>query len=211
MVVGACLALTVLVGVIVATTSACDSGSRLRPELAVAVVGDSMTAGRDNRVVWPTLLGRRTGMPVANFALPDTGFVADGGGGHAFTHQVDRALAMRPAVVVIVCGQADNAYAGGDAIRTGVVDAVNKVKLAGGRVLVVGPTWYEVPIPSTVQSVSDAVREAAAGADVPFLDALDPPWLTPVLMARDVNGPNDDGQSVIADHIAAWLRTEVLT
>jgi hypothetical protein len=43
---------------------------------------------------------------------------------------------------------------------------------------------------------------------VPFLGALDPPWLTRDLMRMDLSGPTDEGQSAIADRVAAWLRTE---
>jgi hypothetical protein len=44
---------------------------------------------------------------------------------------------------------------------------------------------------------------------VPFLDALNPPWLTRDEMQVDLSGPDDEGQSVIADKVGAWLRNEV--
>ena len=70
--------------------------------------------------------------------------------------------------------------------------------------------WYESPVPKSLQRVNDAVRKVAEEAGVPFLDALDPPLLTKDLMFRDLSGPSDEGQSVIADKITAWLRTQVL-
>lgn len=179
------------------------------PPLSVAVVGDSYTAGIQNRVVWPTLLAQRTGWSVANFALPDAGFVADGRGGHAFTYQVDRAQGAHPRVIVIVGGLADDGFADMGPVRVGAIDAINKIKLGGQRALVVGPTWYETPVPESVVHVSNAVRKVADEAGVPYLDALDPPWLTRDQMRPDLSGPTDEGQSVIADKIAAWLRTEV--
>ncbi|ORV34880.1 hypothetical protein AWB99_01980 [Mycolicibacterium confluentis] len=178
-------------------------------EVSVAVIGDSLTAGGLNRVVWPTLLAARTGWSVANFALPDAGFVADGRGGHAFTYQVDRARAMHPRVVLFMTGGADNGLPEMDAVRMGALDAINKVITAGERALVIGPTWYESPVPEQVRRVSAAVAKASAEVGAPFLDALDPPWLTPQLMHPDASGPTDAGQSVIADKVAAWLRTEV--
>jgi hypothetical protein len=176
--------------------------------LDIAVVGDSYTSGRLNKVVWPTLLAQRTGWSVANFALPGTGFAADGAGGQAFTWQVDRALAARPRAVLIVGGYEDGRFAGTGNIERSAVDGINKVIRAGKQVLVVGPTWYEVPIPPTVAAVSAETRKAAEHSNTPFLNALNPPWLNLGQMLPDRSGPNDDGQSVIADKLAAWLRTQ---
>lgn len=215
---GACRALLVVpVAVMLVTELAAASVIALTADreaaqvspMSIAVVGDSYTAGIKNRVVWPTLLAQRTGWPVSNFALPDTGFVADGRGGHAFTYQVDRAQGAHPRVIVIVGGLADDGFADMGPVSVGAIDAINKIKLGGQRALVVGPTWYETPIPESVVRVSNAVRKVADEAGVPYLDALDPPWLTRDQMRPDLSGPTDEGQSVIADKIAAWLRTEV--
>jgi hypothetical protein len=177
--------------------------------LSIAVIGDAYAAGSNNRVVWPTLLAQRTGWSVANFALPGAGFAADGQGGQAFTFQVDRAQGADPQTIVMVAGVADQAFAGSGYVGQGAVDAINKIKLSGLRTLVVGPTWYETPVPAEVTSVADEIHKAADDAGVPFLDALNPPWLTPDQMQPDFTGPTDQGQSVIADKVAAWLRTEV--
>ena len=173
------------------------------------MVGDSYAAGSNNRVVWPTLLAQRTGWSVANFALPGAGYVADGQGGHAFTYQVDRAQGSHPQVVLIVGGIADTGLADNEPVKVGAIDAINKIKLGAEEALVVGPTWYMTPVPVSVRRLSDAIQKTAADARVPYLDALDPPWLTRALMQPDLSGPTDEGQSVIADKIAAWLRVEV--
>jgi lysophospholipase L1-like esterase len=177
--------------------------------MSIAVIGDSYTAGIQNQVVWPTLLAQRTGWSVSNFALPNAGFVADGLGGHAFTYQVDRAQAANPRVILIVGGLADDELPDTEPVTVAAIDVINKIKVGGQRALVVGPTWYETPVPGSVKGVSNAIRNVAEKAEVPYLDALDPPWLTRDLMQPDLSGPTDDGQSVIADKIAAWLRTEV--
>ena len=175
----------------------------------IAVVGGSYTAGINNRTVWPTLLAQRTGWAVANFALPGAGFVADGQGGHAFTYQVDRAQGLHPQIILIVGGLADDGFADMGPVNVSALDTINKIKVGGQRPLIVGPTWYETPVPESVTRVSEAVAKVAEGAGVPFLNALDPPWLTPSQMRPDLSGPTDEGQSVMADKIAAWLRTEV--
>jgi hypothetical protein len=177
--------------------------------LTIAVVGDSLTAGSNNQVVWPTLLAQRTGWAVANFALPGAGFAADGRGGYSFPHQVDRALQVHPEVVLFIGGVDDGSYAWTGAIGSAVTDALNKVKLAGPQALVVGPTWYGATVPKAMTVVSDEIGQASEKADVPFLNALNPPWLTIDQMQPNLGGPNDQGQSVIADKVAAWLRTEV--
>ena len=179
--------------------------------LSIAVIGDTFTAGELNGVVWPTLLARRTGWTFSNFALPDAGFAADGRGGHAFTHQVDRALAARPGVILIVAGQADNGVQNMGLVAMGVRDALNKAIRSGSRVLVVGPTWYESPVPEKVDTVSATVARIAEETGVPFLRATDPPWLDASQMGPNLHSPNDVGQSVIADEIAAWLPTELAT
>jgi GDSL-like Lipase/Acylhydrolase family len=178
--------------------------------LTIAVVGDQNTAGIKNRVVWPTLMAARTGWSVSNFALPEAGFAADGMGGQAFTYQVDRAQADRPQLILLVTGTADASVPEMEAVTVGAVDAINKIIRGGEQVAVVGPIWYETPVPDSVWRVNEAVRGAANQAGVPFFDALDPPLLTKRLMHSDLSGPSDQGQLVIADKIAAWLRTQVV-
>ncbi len=181
-----------------------------RAPLAIAVVGDQNTAGIKNRVVWPTLMAARTGWSVSNYALPEAGFAADGMGGQAFSYQVDRAQAGRPQLILLVTGTADASVPEMEAVTVGATDAINKIIRGGGQAAVVGPIWYETPVPDSVWRVNDAVRKAAAQVGVPFFDALEPPLLTKDLMHADLSGPSDDGQSVIADKIAAWLRTGVV-
>lgn len=181
-----------------------------QPPVTVAVVGDQFTAGIKNRVVWPTLMAARTGWSVSNYAIPEAGFAADGMGGQAFSFQVDRAQAAGPRVILLVTGTADASVPETEAVTVGATDAINKVIRGGEQVAVVGPFWYETPVPDSVRQVNDAVQKVAAQAGVPFLDALDPPLLTRDLMHDDLTGPSDQGQSVTADKIAAWLRTEVV-
>ena len=126
--------------------------------LTIAVVGDQNTAGIKNRVVWPTLMAARTGWSVSNFALPEAGFAADGMGGQAFTYQVDRAQAGRPQLILLVTGTADASVPEMEAVTVGAADAINKIIRGGEQVAVVGPIWYETPVPDSVWRVNDAVR-----------------------------------------------------
>jgi hypothetical protein len=178
--------------------------------VTIAVVGDQTTAGIKNRAVWPTLMADRTGWSVSNFALPEAGFAADGMGGQAFSFQVDRAQSAHPQIIVLVTGTADASVPEPEAVTLGAVEAINKIVRGGEQAAIVGPIWYETPVPDSVLQVNVAVQSAAAQAGVPFLNAVDPPLLTRDLMHSDLSGPSDQGQSVIADKVAAWLRAEVV-
>jgi lysophospholipase L1-like esterase len=180
-----------------------------QPPLTIAVVGDQNTAGIKNRVVWPTLMAARTGWSVSNFAIPEAGFAADGMGGQSFSYQVDRAQAAHPQVILFVTGTADASIPEMEAVTVGAVEALNKVIRGGEQAAAVGPIWYESPVPDSVLRLNEAVQTAAKQAGVPFFNAIDPPLLTPALMHPDLTGPSDEGQSVIADKVASWLRTEV--
>jgi lysophospholipase L1-like esterase len=181
-----------------------------RAPLSIAVVGDQNTAGLNNRVVWPTLMAKRTGWSVSNYALPEAGFAADGTGAQTFSYQVDRAQAGHPQVILLVAGTADASVQEMEAVTIGAVDAINKVIRGGEQAAVVGPIWYETPVPDSVGSVNDAVQRVAELVGVPYFNAVEPPLLTRDLMHSDLTGPSDEGQSVIADKVAAWLRAQVV-
>lgn len=196
-----------------------DGSAATTTRLHIAVVGDDYSAGSRNREVWPTLMADRTGWTVSNFALPGSGYAADGAGGHAFTYQVDRARASRPDIILIVGGLEDTGFADPEPdeagpvpagpIEVGATDAIRKVVLGGERPLVVGPTWYAAPAPAEVTWVSNEVRSVAQALGVPYTDASDPPWLTADLMQPEMSAPTDEGQSVLADRMIDWIRSVV--
>ncbi|ABK73885.1 hypothetical protein LI99_29440 [Mycolicibacterium smegmatis] len=195
---------------VLASTLAWTPATAGVPPVTIAVIGDQNTAGIKNRVVWPTLMAARNGWSVSNYALPESGFAADGMGGQAFRYQVERAQAQHPRVILLMTGTADASVPEMTAVTVGAVEAINKVIRGGQQVAVVGPFWYETPVPESVRRVDDAVRKAAAQTGVPYFDALDPPLFTRAQMHPDRTGPSDEGQSIAADKIATWLRTQVL-
>lgn len=193
-----------------ASTVAGGAAPQQEAPLSIAVVGDQNTAGINNMDVWPTLMAQRTGWSVSNYALPEAGFAASGTGGQSFRFQVDRAQAGRPQVILFVTGTADASVPESEAVTIGAFDAINKAIRGGQTVAVVGPIWYETPVPDSIWHVNDAVQKVAEVAGAPFFDAVDPPLLTKELMFPDLSGPSDAGQSVIADKLAAWLRSQVV-
>ncbi|SEL12342.1 SGNH/GDSL hydrolase family protein [Rhodococcus maanshanensis] len=201
--------LAVTAAVAMASAIALRGDADVPQPLRIAVVGDDYAAGTQNRVVWPTLLAERTGWAVSNFALPGAGYAADGRGGYAFTYQVDRAQGAGPDIILVVGGLQDTGFPDAGPIKVGAAAVVDKAVLGGERLLVIGPTWYETPVPDSVRRVSDAVRGVADSAGISFREAIDPPWLTTDVMLPDLAGPTDAGQSVLADTIAEWVRAEV--
>jgi lysophospholipase L1-like esterase len=198
-----------VVELVLASAIAGYAAPQPRPPLSIAVIGDQNTAGLNNRVVWPTLMAERTGWSVSNYALPEAGFAADGSGRQDFSYQVDRAQAGHPRVILLVAGTADASVQQMEAVTVGAVDAINKVIRGGQQVAVVGPIWYETPVPDSIWRVNDAIQKVAEKAGVPYFNAVDPPLLTKGMMHLDLYGPSDEGQSAIADRIADWLRTQV--
>ncbi len=191
------------------------SGATPQPQerhgpLSIAVLGDQITAGINNRVVWPTLLAAKTGWSVSNYALPEAGFAADGAGCHTFGYQVDRAQAGRPRMLLFLTGTADASVQEPEAVTIGALDAINKALRGGQQVAVIGPVWYETPVPESVWRANDAIEKVARSVGVPFLNAVDPPLIPKKLMLPDLSGPSDAAQSLIADKVAAWLRTQVV-
>ena len=63
-------------------------------------------------------------------------------------------MQAHPQIIVIASGVADQDFAGTGDVGWGAIDAINRIKLAGQRALVIGPTWYETPVPASVASVS---------------------------------------------------------
>jgi hypothetical protein len=137
------------------------------------------------------------------------GFAAEDQGAQAFSYQADRAQEAHPEIIVIMGGLADRGFAGKASVGVGAVDAINKIKLGGGRALVIAPMWYGTTIRMSVTSVSDEIHVVAQGAGVPYFNALHPPWLTTDQMQPEISSPTDEGQSAIADRVPARLRTEV--
>jgi hypothetical protein len=76
------------------------------------------------------------------------------------------------------------------------IDVINKIILGGQQALVVGLTWYQTPVSEPLVLVNEVVRKVAENAGVPYLDVLDPPWLT----RSDAGRPKrTDGRGTIRD------------
>ena len=177
-------------------------------QLRIAVIGDQYSSGMKNETVWPILVAERTGWAVANFAQPYAGYDTPGTDGHTFANQVDRALAAGVDVIVLAGGGGD-VKSTDAAVAASVREILKKITLSGDVALIVGPTWYRPEIPVSVRRIADTLHKVAEETAVPYLDALNPPWLTAAQMQPDLRSPTDEGQSVLAGRIAQWLGTEV--
>ena len=200
--------------------------------LLIATVVGAQTDTRDAKLLWPAAVRRSSVTPTPREATtgwcgrpcwhsePDGRwpisrcltqvYAADGQGGHAFTYQVDRAQQAHPR------GHRDSRRRRRRGIcrhrrrRRGSPStrSTKSSSAASGRSSSARPGTRRRSRCQSTQ-LSDEIRKVADDAGVPYLDALDPPWLTPDQMQPDLSGPTDEGQSVIADKVAAWLRTEL--
>ncbi|REE73017.1 lysophospholipase L1-like esterase [Rhodococcus wratislaviensis] len=167
----------------------------------LTVLGDSITGGSHNNVVWPDLLAAKRTWYVNNIAEGSTGYSA--GENKAFPFKVDDAVATTPDVIMVV-GSRNDVYnpelVGPAAAR---VYADLKAKAPNVPIFVVGPIWDNKQPPPAMLSVNASIRQAAQNAGLLFIDALAENWLgDPTLIQKDDRvHPTDAGQQVLADHI----------
>ena len=171
----------------------------------LAVIGDSYSAGANNKVKWPTLLAKSRGWYVNNVASGGTGYVADPE--TSFPTKGGQATEKDPDIV-IVAGSRNDQYAPRAAVyaaATGLY-AELKEKAPQAQIVVIGPMWdSSAPTPGVIEA-NIATRDAAAAAGLPFLDALAGNWLADrSLVQADNTHPTDDGQRVIFERIDEFV------
>ncbi|GGG09355.1 hypothetical protein GCM10007304_24280 [Rhodococcoides trifolii] len=176
-------------------------------QAAVAVIGDSFSAGSDNDVVWPEVLAERYGWGLENASQGGAGYVAGDGVLGTFTDQVD-AVVANPVDVVLVVGSENDVDADPSAVGVAASDLYRRLELEApsARVVVIGPIWSVGDPPPELTPVGDAVRSAAESAQLSYVDPLPLRWLAdPTLIQDDGDHPTDAGQAQLADDIADAL------
>ena len=154
-------------------------------------------------------MAERTGWSVANFALPDAGFVADGRAGTPSPTRWIARKAAHPRVILIVGGTRRHRTADtGRGHASAPSTRSTRSSVGGQQALVVGPTWYETPVPECGRrACRTSVRKAAEETGVPLPRC---PRSAVADQGSDAGRPKrteDEGQSALADRIAAWLRS----
>lgn len=173
------------------------------PVHVIAALGDSMTAGSKNEVIWPTVASEKLGVDV----------IVKATGGSAYTQErkplIDQAklAAVSHPSVIVIAGSIDDRKSSSEAIKAAAseVYAYLKQELPNTRVIVVGPFWDIAPVPG-VREANAATKAAAEAAGLPFWDAIAENWLLDrALIQEDGLHPTDAGQQVIAEKMAAKI------
>lgn len=173
------------------------------PVHVIAVLGDSMTAGSKNEVLWPNVTSKELGVKVLLKAT----------GGSAYTQerkplidQAKDAAKLQPSVVIIA-GSINDRKSAPEAISAAAseVYAYLKQALPNSRVAIVGPFWDIAPVPG-VHEANAAIKSAAESAGLPFWDAISEGWLPdPSLIQEDGLHPTDAAQQLLGEKMAAKI------
>jgi lysophospholipase L1-like esterase len=151
------------------------------------VVGDSMstvTAPAGPNIAFPLVAARLLGWQVKVDAHPDTGFTTPDGqdAQHpSFAATVGCVVAVHPRVVIVALGSddaevADPARMVGLRATKGLADLHRRLPRA--QVVVVGPLPSGGTPSPALQAVRDAVRAAAQGAHLGFIDPIAEAWIS---------------------------------
>jgi lysophospholipase L1-like esterase len=187
----------------------------------IAFLGDSLTEGvgapPERGYAWQT--AERLGWPIAVVeGVAGSGFLAPGAG-LPMPDRVAAVLAADPDVVV-VAGGTNDAFQGFAPADVGAAAGRLLGELRAARpdttILVLGPFPTTLEAATAADPTSDAVRAAAEAAGADFVDArelvatavTDPDQWERYISADGLH-PNELGYGVMADALAAELRTLV--
>jgi lysophospholipase L1-like esterase len=182
--------------------------------LRAVFIGDSYTHGTGASTPerrWSTLVSRSASWDEVNLGLGGTGYVATSGPAGCgrpacpnYLGVLAAAAEAKPDVVVVAGGQNDFRAYGED--PAGVVNKIDQTYrelrrlLPEARIIAVGPS---TPTGSgdTLRSLDSAVRESADRVGAEYISLLDPPVITPGMVAPDGAHVNDRGHEAIAERV----------
>ena len=175
---------------------------------AIAVLGDSLTAGLGVAAdeSYPARLEVRLRREGYHYRVINAGVSGDTTAGGL--RRVDWVLRSKPEIVIVALG-ANDALRGLSvaATRANLADVVARVRASGARVLLAGmraPPNYGEPFVRDFDGVFPAVARQTGVAFMPFL--LDGVAAVARLNQADGIHPNPTGQQVIADRMWPYLK-----
>lgn len=191
------------------------------PLYRVAVIGDSYTTGTDEGGLgantwtaraWRTLA--RQGVQVAADIASEgrAGYGVRGDHGSLFGDLTARAVKRDDAVVVFFGSRNDQNV---DPVLLAEMarDSFDLARQAApfARLLVIGPPWPTVEVPSSVLQIRDILSRQAQAAGAEFVDPLAEHWFVgrPDLIGADGVHPTDAGHVYMADKIAPLIRAQL--
>lgn len=189
-----------------ATVAATPTASADRP--TVLFLGDSYTAGAgasEQNLRWTSVASKSLAWKENNEGLGGTGYVTSSdsrGCGldycNTYPEQVASLTKAQPDMVVISGGRNDNNPGSGyyDAVLSTIESVKDQWPTA--RVLVTSPLWDDDDAPRWFSASVDAVRDAAAEAQVSYLDLGQPLLGHQEFITDDGIHPTDAGYAAIA-------------
>ena len=185
------------------------------PGARVVVIGDSISGGHGltPEQAWPAMLARTERWQLTNLSCDGAGVVAEGDGGCASAYQgiVERAAAVRPAVVLVQASSNDLGQddAQVDAATEQLVAAVHR-ELPHARLIGLSAIWNEDAPPAQLAGISDALRSATRNDGGRFVDIGQPLRGHADWMQSDDVHPTVRGQRAIESSVtAAFARDHV--
>ena len=174
----------------------------------VSVIGDSYSSGLGNQTAWPSLIAAGSQLSISDVAVPGTGYVAETGHSGPFAAQVPKALASKPAVVVVFGGMSDVSGSDGLIAQSATDLFLNLIRLApAAKLVVLGPISPADPVSDRFVKLDSTVAAAAQAAHATYIGLIQEKWLVGEgLIQADGFSPTDQGQSALARHLSPVLQ-----
>lgn len=172
----------------------------------VSVIGDSYSSGFGNHVVWPSLVAAGSQLSISNYASPGAGYVG-AGQSEPFDAQVGKALASKPAIIVVFGGMADVAKSE-DLIVQAATDLFTQLarRAPAVELVVLGPIWHQDPVPEPFIRLDSNIASAASATHTTYISMINEKWLVDESLIQEDNfTPTDEGQSVLASRLGPIL------
>ena len=173
------------------------------------MIGDSYTQGTQyggmGGANWTVRLQNHHDIMMMRRASGGVGYVKSDEDGRGFSPNLNTVLNYNMAEVVLFVGSRNDALQDPELVYEAALHLFEKAQKAGKRVLVVGPIWDDGEPPPGVLDVTEAMRRAAKGADVPFSNGVR--WLQgDGLIGADGVHPTDEGHAVIEERVYEFMR-----
>ena len=181
------------------------------PPLRMVVLGDSIASGTSYGGLqengWPAIVAHKFGLALTNRSLPGTGYATAFLSNKPYTARVDEIVAAKPDIVIVEGSRNDQDPA---ATKLAAAEVLGKLRkgLPQAGILVIGPVYSFTKNAGTTR-VNDAVKAAAAGLGLTYIDTVKAGWFTGPehrMIASDGVHPTDEGHRYMADLIAPQVK-----
>lgn len=183
-------------------------------DLRIVTIGDSITAGHGLTAseAWPALIAETENWQLTNLSCDGAGVAAIGDADDcatAYPTLVERAAALRPAVVIV---QASSNDLGLDTaqVRSAtdrVVDDVHR-RMPHARLIGLSAIWNQDAPPAQLAKITKAMRRALEREGGTFVDIGEPLRGHPEWMQSDDVHPTARGQQAVEAAVIAALRRD---